>query len=116
MATEKIISSDVVLATADLRTAQYKLITQAGALAGAGVPAFALQDKPNTGQNGTIALAGISKVVYGATVALGAKLASNASGLAITATTGNTVVGIARVAGVANDVGSMFVTASGGIA
>lgn len=116
MATEKLVTSDIVAATADLRTAQYKLITPGGALAGAGVVAFPLQDKPNNGQNGTIGLAGISKVVYGATVVAGAKLASNASGLAITATTGQTVVGIARVAGVVNDVGSMFITASGGIA
>lgn len=116
MATEKLLSSDVVAATADLRTAQYKLITLGGALAGAGVVAFPLQDKPNIGQNGTIGLAGISKVVYGATITAGQKLASNGSGIAIVATTGQTVVGIARSGGATGDVGSMFITASGGIA
>jgi hypothetical protein len=115
MATEKLTSVDTIAATADLRTAQYKLITPAGALAGAGVAAFALQDKPNTGQNGTVAILGITKVIYGATVAAGALLASNASGLAITATAGQRVVGVARVAGAVNDVGSMFVP-GGGIA
>lgn len=116
MATEKVICTDTIPATADLRTHQYKLVTLAGALAGAAAVAFALQDKPNNGQNGTIGVAGISKVVYGATVALGAKLASNGSGQAITATTGQTVVGIARVAGVVNDVGSMYIATPGGLA
>jgi hypothetical protein len=113
MATEKLLGLDIVAATADLRTAQYKLITRAGALAGAGVAAWALQDKPNTGQNGTIATHGITKVIYGGTVTAGQLLAANASGLAIVATTGQRVVGVARVSGVANDVGSMEVPGSG---
>lgn len=116
MAVEKIILHDIVTAAADLRTHQYKLVTPAGALAGAGVLAYPLQDKPNSGQVGTVGIAGVSKVVFGATVADGAKLASNASGQAITATTGQTVVGIARGAGVVNQVGSMFITAGAGIA
>lgn len=115
MATEKLICHDIVPATADLRTHQYKLITPAGVLAGAGVFALPLQDKPNTGQNATVGVAGVSKVVYGAAVAVGAKLASDANGKAITATAGQTVIGTARVAGANNDVGSMYL-GLGGIA
>lgn len=117
MATEKLIGTDVVTATTDLSAAQYKLVTLAGALAAAATAvAFPLQDKPKSGQTGTIAIAGISKVVYGGTIVAGAKLTANASGQVVTATTGNTVVGVARVAGVANDVGSMYVTVPGGLA
>ena len=71
------------------------------ALAGAGVSSVGvLQDKPNAaGQEAEVAVVGmISKVVAGAAVNEGDQVMSNASGQAITATTGNFVNGFALAA------------------
>lgn len=51
------------------------------------------------GRGATVDIDGILKVVAGGTVATGAKVATNASGAAVTASTGNVVVGIARKGG-----------------
>jgi hypothetical protein len=50
--------------------------------------------------------AGLAKVVYGAAVAKGAPITSDAQGRAITAATGNYYAGFAEIAGAANDIGS----------
>lgn len=117
MATEKLLLQDTITATADLTGAQYKLVTSAGVVAGtAGISSFPLQNAPANGGRADIGIVGISKVVYGGTIAVGAKLATTAAGLALTATTGQTVVGVARVAGAINDVGSMYIATPGGLA
>lgn len=62
-----------------------------------------LQNDPDAqGQAGTVINDGISKVVAGAAVAQGALVMSNASGRAITATSGNFVAGRALEAATAD--------------
>lgn len=106
-------------ASADLSAAQFKIVklTSTGtAVANAtdlnqiGVQ----QDKPSAlGIATTVAIEGVSKVKLGGTVAAGDRLTSDANGLAIVATTGKQVVGIALVAGVSGDVGTMFISPRG---
>lgn len=87
-------------ASADLRTHTQKFVVVSGVrtvnVAGAGVAAIGvLENAPNTGEAATVTYKGICKVICGAAVTAGAKVMSNASGLAITATATNHVVGIA---------------------
>jgi hypothetical protein len=88
-------------AAADLSTHQFKFVNVDGngraALGGAGTRAVGvLQDKPNAlGKVGTIMLSGISKVVAGAAVTVGADVMSDASGRAVTATATNRRLGVA---------------------
>lgn len=56
------------------------------------------------GQAVTVAYDGRVKVLAGGNIALGAPVASNASGRAIAAATGNTVIGYAEEAGVNNQI------------
>ncbi len=54
---------------------------------------------------------GVRRVKYGGTVAVGDLLTSDASGNAVVTTTaGNRIVGIAMIAGVANDIGEVFLS------
>ncbi len=64
-------------------------------VAGAGVAADGvIQNKPNTGQAVTLAIAGdTSKVVAGAAVAAGADVASDAAGKGVTSTSGDYIQG-----------------------
>ncbi len=102
-----------VIATADLSTHQYKFVTLGGALCGDGALGFPLVDKPANGGVGTLVLVGKAKITCGGTVAAGADVASNASGLAVDATSGEEVLGIMLEAGVANDVAMMLVNPMG---
>ena len=96
MATEGRQDLWTVTAAADLSGSQYKLVTMAGAIAGAGARGFPLADTPVSGQSGAVVVAGITKVVAGAAVAAGAQVTSDASGRAVTAsTTGHAVNGTA---------------------
>lgn len=64
-----------------------------------------LQNDPATvGQAATVAVAGISRVVLGGNVSIGDLLASDASGKAVVATTGEEIFGKALAAGVNNQV------------
>lgn len=64
-----------------------------------------LQDNPNTtGFAGQVGIGGVSKVVYGGTVAAGDRLTSDNVGRAVTATSGQFVNAKALVAGVLGDV------------
>jgi hypothetical protein len=88
-------------AAADLSANQYFILkvdsSGKAALCGAGEPAIgALQNEPDSaGKAASIRFVGISKVVAGDAIAAGAQVASDASGKAITATTGANIVGIA---------------------
>lgn len=103
MAVEKVISEWAAPAAADLSSDQYKVVkfdaNDELVLAGAGDAGFVLQDKPTAGQHGTIALAGVSKVELGGTVAAGDYLSSNASGLAVKATDGTAAVDGTKIIG-----------------
>lgn len=81
-------------AGADLSSKQYHLVKLNASgqivLAEAGDKAIGvLVDNPGSGETGTVAVAGITKVVAGAAVAAGAYLSSDANAQAITATDTN---------------------------
>lgn len=103
----------------DLSAAQFKFVTVAsdGQVnpTGAGVLADGvLQNDPNAaGVPAAVAIGGVSRVVCGATVAAGALVMSNATGQAVTATTGNEVLGKALVAGVVNAIIPVLLKMSG---
>lgn len=62
-----------------------------------------LQNKPNAaGVAATVAIAGVSRVVAGAAITCGAQVASNADGKAVTATSGERVLGRATKASLAD--------------
>jgi predicted RecA/RadA family phage recombinase len=92
-----------VIMAADYRAGQYRATvlngSGLGAVPGAGVRVYGVvQNKPNVGQAGTVMTSGISKMEAGAAVAAGAKVMTDASGRAITATATNFVIGTAREA------------------
>ncbi|EIJ33326.1 capsid cement protein [Thiothrix nivea] len=55
-----------------------------------------------------VVLSGVADVAYGGTVARGDLLTADANGKAVVASTGNRVVGVALVAGVAGDIGEVL--------
>lgn len=100
-----------VEAGADLSADQFKFVQvasdeQVDVVSSAGGDAIGvLQNDPAAaGRAATVCYAGVSKVIAGATVAAGAKIQSDASGLAITAATGDAVLGVALKGGAANEV------------
>lgn len=119
MATKGIGSDYSAIASADLSAHQYKIVKESAtgvAVASAtdlnqvGV----LQDKPTAaGQACNVRWTGLSKVRYGGTVARGDRLTSDANGNAIVATTGKLILGIATVAGVSGDVGTILINPRG---
>lgn len=104
-----------VPATADLTGQENKLVTLGGALAGKGALAFPLENdmaKPG-GEPCALTVSGAAPVIYGGAVVVGDALASNATGLAVKATTGDHILGYALEAGAANNVGTMLVLKDG---
>jgi hypothetical protein len=94
-----------LIAGANLATEQYSFlkVDTAGAvvLAGAGEDVDGvLMNDPASGRVAQVAVDGIVKVKCGGTIAAGASVASNASGKAVAATTGQMVAGKALEAGV----------------
>ena len=116
MATEQPLLMTSWITQSDLTSKQFCLLTEtttAGqvALAGAGNLVLGVaQDTPKAQQVVNLMQSGISKVLVGAAgaIAVGALLASDAAGKAITATTGQYVFGIAREAGVAGQIISVL--------
>ncbi|SCM71512.1 hypothetical protein KL86PLE_100245 [uncultured Pleomorphomonas sp.] len=110
------------LAGADLSSSQYlfvKLDANAQVVvAGAGEDAIGvLQNKPAAGQAATVRVGGLSKVVAGAAITAGARVASDASGkakTAVAATVNTSDTGAAADAVVASfSMGHAFEAASG---
>lgn len=100
-----------VEAGADLSADQFKFVQvaadeQVDVVSSAGGDAIGvLQNDPAAaGRAATVCYAGVTKVIAGATVAAGAKIQSDASGQAITAATGDAVLGVALKGGAANEV------------
>lgn len=94
------------LAGADLSTTgQYRFVEQSSAgtvtvCNGAGENALGvLQNNPASGQAATIAVGGITKVLAGATVAIGEQLATTSAGKAAPATGGQVILGEAMSGG-----------------
>lgn len=91
------------LAAADLSASQYRFVVLNGsgraAVPAAGARAFGvLQNAPASGAAATIMEEGISKVAAAAAIAAGALVATAADGRAVTAVTGNVVLGLAQTA------------------
>lgn len=111
MAYENATVTITVPAAADLSTHQYKLVTvnSSGQVAlGTATTLIvgALQNKPTAaGQAATVCWAGVSKVVAAGVITAGARVTSDANGLAIAATTaGDAVIGVALATAAANDI------------
>jgi hypothetical protein len=111
MARHESVLSLSVPAAADLSTHQFKFMEVDGngrvnvANASTDLSMGVLQGKPSAiDQPAEVAILGRVKVIAGATVAAGARVMSNASGLAITAaTTGNIVKGLCLKGGAVNE-------------
>lgn len=97
-----------LVAAADLTAKQFcavKVDTNGqAAVAGAGEAGVGiLQNNPASGSSASVMISGSSKAKAGGTIAAGANVAANASGLLVAATTGNYIVGIAKIAAVSGD-------------
>ena len=90
----------------DLSTAQFKFVTlesdgQIDLADSAGENCIGvLLNDPTSGNAATVVMSGKTLVKAGGTIAAGASVATDASGLAVTATTGNIVMGYATEAAV----------------
>jgi hypothetical protein len=107
-------------ASADLSADQYCVVKISSsqialdATAGGATAFGVLQNKPSAaGQAGEVAVGGVSKVIAGGTFSAGAKLTNDASGHVVTATTGDTILGIAIADGASGKVTSMLLDNGG---
>lgn len=112
MATEVALDCRSKIAGADLSAKQFYVvkINSSGqiVLAGDGEVAYGvLQDKPVSGAVGAVAVFGQTKAILGGTVAAGAKVASDANGKVVTATTGENVLGVCVEGGAVNELRSI---------
>lgn len=79
-----------LVAGADLRAAQYKVVAVGGTIAAANDAAVGiLQNKPNTGEGATVAFAGHAKGVAAAAITAGARLKVTTSGYLTTVASGD---------------------------
>lgn len=115
MATEIVLQRMSLPASADLSASQYHFtnINSSGQLAinttAGGLVAGVLQDKPfAAGNPGNLGIGGGTKIILGGTVAAGANIASSATGTAVTAATGNVILGICVKGGAAGEIGEMI--------
>lgn len=103
----------------DLSASQFCFVTLAsdGQVDPTGAGAVAdgvLQNDPDAaGVAATVAIAGISRVVCGGNITLGALVTSDAAGKAVAATTGNEVAGRAMAAGSAGAIIPVLLKLSG---
>lgn len=82
--------------------------------AGAGVPVLGvLQNNPMLGEAATVMCGGITKLIAGGTIAVGALIAADANGHAVTAATGAYAVGVALESAVANDIFTVLLQSNG---
>ena len=88
-----------ILAGADLRAAQHKVIAVAGTVAAANTAALGvLQNKPNTGENAAIAVSGHMKAYAAGAITAGAALKVTTSGYLTTVASGDGMCGKAITA------------------
>lgn len=104
-----------VTAAVDLSGYQYRVVrfsaaqacnvaSHALSAAATELPCGILQNKPKSGEAATIAFAGASKAVAGATVTARALLTTNGSGKVIDAVSGSIVIGRAQEAGATDEI------------
>lgn len=112
-ATEQGLKTISVPANADLSSKQYYIMTinSSGNIAATGDGATAdgvLQDAPAAaGRAGCLCIGGVTKVVLGGTVTKGDDIASDSSGRAVTAISGDEVLGRCLVGGTVGLIGTM---------
>ena len=111
-------SAITLVASADLSTKQYNAVkidsNGQAALAGAGeAVAGILVNNPVAGQSASIQIGGVCKGKAGGTIAAGAAVTPNASGVFITATTGNFIAGYAKEAAVTGDTFAVLLKQNG---
>jgi hypothetical protein len=116
----KAVGTDITLvAGADLSAQQYRAVKINSS--GLAIMANAtdlnqigiLQDKPASGQVGTVRTEGITKARAGAAVTAGDRVTSDANGSLIVATTGRQVMGIALTSAVNNDIFTVLLSERG---
>lgn len=106
--------SIVATADVDLTSNQYHIMRYSGdhtidiSSGDASAHIGVLQDKPDSGQNGSVLVMGVSKVVAGASITAGKLITSNGSGRAIAATDGSQDVIIGRALEAASNDGEVF--------
>lgn len=113
MAYEIIVQNITLPAGANLSENQYFAVTvdseSNAVLAGAGEVAIGiLQNDPNEDEAATIMTYGLTKAVFGDTVANGAIVTPDADGKLVTSTTGDREVGIAIEGGAADEIGTVL--------
>lgn len=95
-----------VTAGADLQSAQYKVINISGTLAVSPPTSLGiLFNKPDSGEDASLVYMGRSKFAAGAAITAGAELTVESGGWVITATSGDRVIGVSRLAVVSGGVG-----------
>lgn len=110
-----------LVAAADLSASQFKLVyinssAQIAVPATAGIACVGvLKNTPTSGGSCEVQFGGITKVQYGGTIAAGALVMTNNAGQAVTYTGAEsaTPVGIAVLAGVSGDIGSIYLFNNG---
>lgn len=106
MATTQSRDNRTFIAGGDLTAGQFHFVTLAAdgqvdlATDGADAAGVLLNNPSAAGQAATVTVQGLTTVEAGGTIAVGAAVASNATGEAITAAIGDVVKGYAREAGV----------------
>lgn len=113
MAFHEDVKKVTILAGSDLSANQYSFVNRNAsnqlALAGAGLDADGvLYDKPSAqGRAAAVAINGVAKVLLGGTVAVGDDVTSDATGRAVTATTGDVILGVCAKGGAVGEIGSV---------
>lgn len=121
MATKNMQVCVTIPAGADLTTKQFSFVSvdSTGAAVTTGAGEFGvgvLLNDPALGVAGEVAISGITRVTAGDTVAAGAEVASDADGLAVTAATGDIILGTAMGGGAAGEVISVLFNPRGAAA
>ena len=118
MSKENSLTSISFEASTNLSTKQYffmKTSATGVALAGNGEKAVGiLQNKPDLlGKEATVAIAGVTKMEAGGTIAIDGDVASDAAGKAVAAATGDQILGIALASAVDGDIFSLLIQSRG---
>lgn len=113
MAKEEQLRSITLAAGADLSAKQFYFVevnsSGAAVLAGDGENAVGvLQNDPTSGNAATVGFFGVTKVKAGGTVTAGGFVASDTNGKAVTAATGDIILGTFLEGGVSNDLVSIL--------
>ena len=110
MSVEGNMIADTIVAGHDLSGLQYHVVTVAGSLATSNATAFGvLENKPQSGEHGTVAYLGKVKAKCFGTIAIGGKV-SVGSGMLIAASSGDLSIGImGRTAAASGDIQTAYI-------